>query len=106
MTDLTLSDVSKKMRKIDICMMTTKTTLGLISCRPMLNYTEPEYDGNSYFFSLEDADVIKELKADNVVNLSFQNDGKFYASMLGHATISNTKEELEAHWIDSLNKWS
>ena len=71
----------------------------------MSNNADVAYDGNSYFFSLEDSDLVKELAAHNQVNLSFQSDHKFYASVMGNASASSKKEELEAHWADSLDKW-
>ena len=51
MTDMTLSDLAKKMADIDFCMLSTRTAGGEIAARPMSNNGDVEYDGDSYFFS-------------------------------------------------------
>ena len=105
MAELTLSDISKKMRKLDICMMTTVGPYGHLTSRPMSNNGDVEYDGNSYFFSYEDKEVIKEIKENSNINLSFQGDDMFYISIAGKAQLITDKEVLKKHWVDSLNAW-
>ena len=56
MTDLTLEDISEKMRDIDFAVLSTRTEGGAIAARPMSNNRQVEFDGDSYFFALDCAD--------------------------------------------------
>ena len=105
MAELKLSDISKKMRKMDICMMSTTAPNGTITSRPMSNNGDVEYDGNSYFYSYDEAEVIKELKENDNLNLSFQGDDKFYIAISGKAQLITDKKILKEHWVPSLNTW-
>jgi len=105
MKEIKLDDISAKMRKLDICMMTTQSINGDLTSRPMSNNGDVEYDGNSYFFSLEESDVVKELKENNTVNLSFQGRHYVYISISGKAKLVKDKAALEEHWLDELEKW-
>ena len=71
MEEAKLEDIASKMRKLDICMMATQSKNGTIASRPMSNNGDVEYDGNSYFFSLEESEVVKELKENNTVIFSY-----------------------------------
>lgn len=105
MAELKLSDISKKMRKMDICMMSTAASNGTITSRPMSNNGDVEYDGNSYFYSYEEAEVIKELKENDNLNLSFQGDDEFYIAISGESKLITDKKILKEHWVPSLNEW-
>lgn len=105
MAALNLKDISKKMSKLDICMMTSQAPNGNLTSRPMSNNGDVEYDGNSYFFSYEEAEVIKEIKQNKHTNLSFQADDKFYISIVGSATLTTDKAKLKEHWVSNLNHW-
>lgn len=105
MAKYSLSDISKKMRKLDICMMSSISSNGNITNRPMSNNGDVEYDGNSYFFSYEESQVIKELKTNNNINLGFQGDDMFYVSIIGKAKLIKGKETFKEHWQKSLNRW-
>jgi general stress protein 26 len=47
MPQMSLSDISEKMRDIDIAMLCTHTEGGAIAGRPMSNNREVDYDGDS-----------------------------------------------------------
>ncbi|MFC7553714.1 hypothetical protein ACFQU7_17940 [Pseudoroseomonas wenyumeiae] len=47
MTQLSLSDLSEKMRDIDIAMLSTHAEDGSIASRPMSNNGQVEYQGDS-----------------------------------------------------------
>ncbi|MDQ2863376.1 MAG: pyridoxamine 5'-phosphate oxidase family protein [Bacteroidota bacterium] len=100
-----LEDIASKMRKLDICMMITNAKESGIVSRPMSNNGDVEYDGNSYFFSQEESNVVKELKAYNKVNLTFQGAHQLYISIAGKADLITDKAALEEHWLDELEKW-
>ena len=105
MAALSLSDVSSKMRNLDICMMATHAASGVITNRPMSNNGDVEYDGNSYFYSYEGSEVVKDLKEDSTINLSFQGNDKLYISITGKGELIKDKNVLKEHWVDSLNIW-
>jgi general stress protein 26 len=105
MGELTLKDVSKKMSKIDICMMTTQAPNGNLTSRPMSNNGDVEYDGNSYFFTFEDTELVRELKQNDNMNLSFQGKDWFYISITGEGQLIKDKETLKEHWVPSLKRW-
>jgi len=105
MTKSQLSDVSKMMSKLDICMMTTTAPDGALTSRPMSNNGDVEYDGNSYFFTYEQAEVIEELKENENVNLSFTGKDQLYIAITGKAALVTDKEVLKEHWLDELKQW-
>jgi len=105
MADLQLSYISKKMRKLDICMMTTIAPDGTIVSRPMSNNGDVEYDGNSYFFTYEESELIDELKGNDNTNLSFTGNDGLYISIAGKALLTTDKKILEEHWLDELDQW-
>ena len=61
---LTLPELAKKMQKIDFCMMLTRAEDGAIAGRPMSNNGDVEYDGDSYFFAMDDTRLFDDI--DNV----------------------------------------
>ena len=105
MEEAKLDDIASKMRKLDICMMSTQAQDGSIASRPMSNNGDVEYDGHSYFFSLEESDVVKELKENAAVNLTFQGAHHLYISISGKGNLITDKAALEEHWLDELEKW-
>ena len=58
MSELTLSDISEKMRDIDFAMLSTRTSGGQIAARPMSNNRQVDYDGDNYFFTCQDTGTI------------------------------------------------
>jgi general stress protein 26 len=105
MADKTLSDVAEIMRDIDLCMLTTTTSNGMLASRPMSNNGEVEYDGNSYFFTWDESRMVSDIKEDNQVNLTFQGNKDIFISIGGEAEVTNSKEEMEEHWQDELEAW-
>jgi len=55
MADLTLTDISEKMRDIDFAVLSTRASGGEIAARPMSNNRQVEYDGDNFFFTLQRA---------------------------------------------------
>ena len=111
MADMTLADLSKKMADIDFCMLSTRTAGGEIAARPMSNNGDVEYDGDSYFFSYEEAHTIADIERDSKVGLSFQGKkgllGKppLFVAVEGNAELIRDKAAFEAHWTSDLDYW-
>lgn len=100
-----LSDITEKMRKLDICMLTTQTSRGVLTSRPMSNNGDVEYDGNSYFFTFEKSQTVKDIKENPQVSLTFKGDKDLYISLAGKAKLVSNKEKLKEHWLDELKQW-
>ena len=100
-----LGSVAELLKKLDICMLTTRTARGLLTSRPMSNNGDVEYDGNSYFFSYEDSSVVKDIKESPQVNLGFEGPKHFYISVSGRARIIRSKTTMEDHWLPELKRW-
>lgn len=105
MAQKTLKYISTKMKNIDLCMLATKSNRGAIAARPMSNNGDVKYDGNSYFFSFEDSQKVKDIKQDPAVNLSFVTKDNLFIDVIGRAKIIRSKTAMETHWVPSLNQW-
>ncbi len=100
-----LKDISSKMRNLSICMMTTHSRSGVLASRPMSNNGDVEYDGNSYFFTYKESDVVEHIEVNENVNLSFCGQKNLYISVVGKANLIQDKIELKEHWVKELNNW-
>ncbi|MBC7387424.1 MAG: pyridoxamine 5'-phosphate oxidase family protein [Cryobacterium sp.] len=105
MAKKSLKEISKKMRNVDLCMMTTITSSGMTASRPMSNNGDVEYDGNSYFFTWEKSRLIKDLKKNNHVNLSFKGKKDLFISVAGKAKLVHSRTKMEKHWVKDLDVW-
>ena len=108
---LILKELAKKMRAIDFTMLTTRTTGGVLTARPMSNNGEVDYDGDSWFFTTEDAGMVADIAADPVVGLTLAGDkgllGKpwIFIAIEARAELIRDKDEFEAHWTKGLDRW-
>ena len=71
MSQLTLSEISDKMRDIDFAMLSTRTEGGAIAARPMSNNGDVAYEGDSWFFSDGHTRTVADIERDPTVGLSF-----------------------------------
>lgn len=97
--------MSKKMRDLDLCMMTTITKSGMTASRPMSNNGDVEYDGNSYYFTWEKSHLVKDLEKNNHVSLTFSGPKKLFLSVSGKAKLIRSKDKMAEHWVKSLDQW-
>jgi general stress protein 26 len=100
-----LSGISNKMRKIDICMLTTRSARGVLSSRPMSNNGDVAYDGNSYFFTWDGSGAVRDIEANAQVHLGFEGPKKLYISVSGSGKLIRSRARMEPHWIDELEQW-
>ncbi|WP_420139917.1 pyridoxamine 5'-phosphate oxidase family protein [Sphingomonas sp.] len=107
----TLADISEQMRDIDFTMFSTRAADGSIAARPMSNNREVDYDGDSYYFSYDDAHTVADIRRDNQVGLSFQGKAgmlgmrPFFVAVEGAAELIRDKGEFEQHWTKDLDRW-
>lgn len=105
MTAKTFAELSDRMAGMDIAILSTVTTDGSIAGRPMSNNAQVEYDGTSYYFTLDDARTVSDLKADPNVGLGFQGQDGFYLAVEGKGEVVRDKERFREHWTPDLDKW-
>ena len=105
MADKKLSEISSKMRKLDICMLTTQNSRGSLNSRPMSNNGDVEYEGHSYFFSYENSSAVKDIEVNPQVSLGFEGPKRLYISVTGRAKIVRNRARMEEHWLKELERW-
>lgn len=111
MTTLTLPDLAKKMAGIDFTMLQTHADSGEIAGRPMSNNGDVDYDGDSWFFTSEDTDMVREIQHDPKVALTFTGSksllGKppLFVAVQGRANLIRDKAIMQQHWVKDLERW-
>lgn len=105
MSNKSLKDLAEKMRDIDIAMLLTHAGGGTIAGRPMSNNGEVDYDGDSYYFTWEQAKMVSDIEADPKVSLAFQGEKTFAVAVEGVAKLVRDKAQFAEHWTPDLDKW-
>ena len=105
MAALSLSTITRHMRKLDICMMVTVSKRGPLNSRPMSNNKDVNYKGDSWFFSYSNTQKVRDLEANKNVILNFEGEKDLFISISGKAKLIRDKKMFEKHWVDSLNQW-
>lgn len=105
MATLSLATITRHMRQLDICMMVTESKGGALSSRPMSNNKDVKYNGDSYFFTFEGSQKIKDIESNAQVNLNFEGKDMLYISIAGKAKLIRNKTAFEEHWVDGLEQW-
>lgn len=105
MSKTTLKSISKKMKKLDLCMMTTVTSKGMTASRPMSHNGDVNFKGFSYFFTWEKSQLVKDLTKNTHVNLAFIGKKKLYISVTGKAKLIRKTELMKDHWNKDLEVW-
>ncbi len=111
MGDRSLSDIRKRCDDIDFTMLSTKTAGGAVGARPMSNNREVDYDGDSYYFTFDDAQMIDDIRRDRHVGLSFQGKSgllgmrPFFVAVEGAAELIHDKARFAEHWTKDLDRW-
>lgn len=107
----TLAELAEKMRDIDFTMLSTRTTGGAIGARPMSNNRQVDYDGDSYYFTYEDALMVADIRAEPRVGLGFQGKSgllgqrPFFVAVEGRADIVRDGDRFAEHWSKDLDRW-
>ncbi|USU10897.1 pyridoxamine 5'-phosphate oxidase family protein [Sphingomonadaceae bacterium OTU29THOMA1] len=107
----TLADLSKAMRDIDFAMLSTHTDGGAIAARPMSNNQQVDYDGDSYYFTMQDTRTVADIERDPQVSLSFLGKSgmlgmrPFFVAVEGHADLVRDKAAFEERWSPDLDRW-
>ena len=111
MGDLSLKDLSDKMRDIDFAVLSTRTEGGALSGRPMSNNRQVEFDGDSYFFTLDSTRTVSDIEREPEVGLSYQGKSgalgmkPFFITVEGRAELIRDKARFAEHWTKDLDAW-
>jgi general stress protein 26 len=105
MSNKSLADIAERIKEIDFAMLTTVASDGGIASRPMSNNQDVEYDGDSYYFTSDEADMVSEIAANSNVGLTFHGEGAFFIAVAGHAELIRDKAAFEEHWTSDLDEW-
>ncbi len=105
MATFSLKSLAATLRELDICMMVTQSKRGSFNSRPMSNNRDVTYKGDSYFFTYEKSQKIKELEANPQVCLNFEGSKDMYISISGKAKLIRNKKAFADHWVKSLDQW-
>ncbi|WP_260599737.1 pyridoxamine 5'-phosphate oxidase family protein [Sphingomonas endolithica] len=111
MSEMTLSALATRMGKIDFAMLSTRTAGGTIASRPMSNNGEVAFQGDSFFFTYEEARTVADIEGDAQVGLTFTGAAgllggpPLFIAVEGHAALIRDKAAFAAHWTDGLDRW-
>ena len=111
MAEKSLSELAEKMKDIDFAVLSTRTEGGAIAARPMSNNREVEFDGDSYFFTCDEARTVSDIQRDPQVGLAYQSRSgmlgmrPFFLTVEGGAELIKDKSAFEAHWTKDLDRW-
>lgn len=106
MPDQKMTQLARKMRGLDLCLMTTVTSYGRLASRPMSNNGEVEYNGTSYFFTWADSRTARDIGKNKHVQLNFRAEKEFlFVSVQGEATLTTDRDAMQQHWQEQLTQW-
>jgi general stress protein 26 len=111
MAELSLKDVSEKMRDMDFAVLSTRTQGGAIAARPMSNNRQVDFDGDSFFFTLDSTRTVRDIERDANVGLSYQGKSgalgmkPFFITIEGTAELIKDKGRFAEHWTKDLDAW-
>ncbi len=109
-----LKDISDAMREIDFCTLATRTADGAIASRPMSNNRNVDYDGDSWFFTYDDRQMIRDIESDAHVGATYMGDpgvmglfGKpgLFIHVEGQASLVRDRASFQVHWEKGLDRW-
>lgn len=101
-----LKDIARRMRGLDLCMLTTVSDYGRLASRPMSNNGEVEYDGTSYFFTWADSRMARDISRNKHVGLTFKaEEGFLFVAVQGEARVLTDRRVMKDHWREELRQW-
>lgn len=89
-----LETVRKLIKGIEIAMLTTVTSEGLVS-RPMKTQ-EIEFDGDLYFITMKHTGKYEELQQNPHVSVVYADNS--YVSVSGTAELIDSREKIKQYW--------
>ena len=97
--------VKKLIKDARICMLTTMTADGRHVSRPMA-VQDVEFDGDLWFFTYADSDLVEQVRAHPQVNVAFSDDDKHaWVSVAGAAEQLDDPARAKELWNPLLKAW-
>lgn len=97
--------VAELVDRARICMLTTMTADGKHVSRPMA-LQDVEFDGDLWFFAMDDSAKATEIGAHPEVNVAFSDDDhQSWTSVSGRATLVHDRAKMEELWAAPLQVW-
>ena len=91
-------------KDIKTCMMVTEDG-GVLRARPMAS-TQEDYDGTLWFYTRGGSHKVEEVQKDQTVCLTYaEPKDQNYVSLSGTAKLDFDKDDIKAHWSESLRTW-
>lgn len=109
-----LADIAEAMKDIDFCMLVTHAPDGSLGGRPMSNNREVAYEGTSWFFTLDDSQMVQDIASDRAVGVTYQGKAGLkgllgapgmFIHVNGDARLIRDKAAFAAHWNSDLDSW-
>ena len=101
----TVSDLIKRIEKIEICMFSTLEQDGSIVSRPM-STRKVEANGTIWFYTNEHSDKVDEMQMFEHVNLGYSDiSNQNYVSVAGSGELVTDRAMLEKYWSPVLQAW-
>ena len=109
-----LKDISDAMREIDFCTLATRTADGSICSRPMSNNRQVEFEGDAWFFTYDNRQMIRDIEQNPNVGVTYMGNpgvmglfGKpgMFIHVEGLAQLIADKSAFKAHWEPALDRW-
>lgn len=109
-----LAEISDDMKQIDFCTLATHAPNGTIGARPMSNNREVDFDGDAWFFTYQDRQMVSDIERDANVAMTYLGSAGLkgilgapgqFIHVEGKATVVRDKARFAAHWDKSLDRW-
>lgn len=109
-----LKEISDAMRDIDFCTLSTRTADGSIGSRPMSNNRNIDYEGDAWFFTYENRQMIRDIEQNPNVGVTYMGKpgvlglfGKpgMFIHVEGCAELVLDKGAFKVHWEPALDRW-
>lgn len=98
-------ELSKKVKDIKICMLSTLDAAGKMNSRPMYTHQIQE-DGVIWFFTGKDSKKVLEINSNPIVNLNYSDTkSDLYVTINGKATITDDQAKVNELWNEMLKAW-
>lgn len=104
-TDDGRQKVAELVDQARLCMLTTTSADGALVSRPMA-LQDVEFDGDLWFFAMDDSAKAAEITAHPRVNVAFSDDKhQAWTSISGTATLVPDRTRMEELWSPPLKVW-
>lgn len=98
-----VAKLAELVKKFRIAMLTTVSTDGALTSRPMA-VQEAEFDGDLWFFAQRDSDQVRHLRADPTIGVALSS-ADTWVSISGSAEIVQDRAKARQLWNSAVEAW-